>query len=190
MEDTLGGLGIGPDVELGRGGHVPLSDRTAHQHDPRDVGASRALEQERDIRQRTGRDERHGDGARRDRLGHELDRVGAERRSDRRRQRRPVEAALAVDVRRDGQVPDEGPVGARRDRDVAPADELQHPERIGSRLLERLVAVHRRHPEHVELRAAEREQQRDRVVVAGIAVEDDRSTAVHAIHYRGPQPRL
>ena len=42
------------------------------------------------------------------------------------------------------------------------------------RLLERLVAVDGRDADELELRAREREQERDRVVVPGVAVEDDR----------------
>ena len=33
-EDAARGLGVGPDVELGRRRPVPLADRAAHQHDP------------------------------------------------------------------------------------------------------------------------------------------------------------
>ena len=68
----------------------------------------------------------------------------------------------------------ERPVGAGRDRDVGPAREVEHAERVRGRLLERLVAVHGRDAEHLQLRAREREQERDRVVVARVAVEDDR----------------
>ena len=60
-----------------------------------------------------------------------------------RRQVRPVEAALAVDVRGDVQLADERPVGAHRDGDVLAADEREHPQRVVGRLLERLVAVRR-----------------------------------------------
>ena len=91
-----------------------------------------------------------------------------------RRQQRAVEPALAVDVRGDDELAAERPVGARRDGDVRAADELEDAERVGGRLLERLVAVRRRHAEQLDLRAREREQERDRVVVPGIAVEDDR----------------
>ena len=95
-------------------------------------------------------------------------------RGRRLRQRRPVQPALAVDVRGDDELPLERPVRAGRDRDVGPADELEHPQRVRGRLLQRLVAVRRRHAEELDLGAREREQQRDRVVVPGVAVEDDR----------------
>ena len=69
---------------------------------------------------------------------------------------------------------DERPVGPGGDGDVVATDEVEHAERVRGRLLQRLVAVHGRHAEQLELGAREREQQRDRVVVPGIAVEDDR----------------
>ena len=55
-------------------------------------------------------------------------------------QLRPVEPALAVDVRGDVQLAHERPVGARGDRDVGAAGEREHAERVVGRLLERLVA--------------------------------------------------
>ena len=57
--------------------------------------------------------------------------------------------------------------------------------RVRRRLLERLVAVHRGDAEQLELRAREREQQRDRVVVPGIAVEDDRDGHAGSIGFAG-----
>jgi hypothetical protein len=57
--------------------------------------------------------------------------------------------------------------------------ELEHTDCIRGRLLDRLVAGHGRHPAQLELRAPEREQERDRVVVTGVAVEEDRRA--HAV---------
>ncbi len=54
------------------------------------------------------------------------------------------------------------------------AGELEHAQRVRGRLGERLVAGDRGHPEQLELGGGEREQDRDRVVVPGVAVEDDR----------------
>ncbi len=60
-----------------------------------------------------------------------------------------------------------------RDRNVAPADMVEHFDRVRRRLLQRLIAGDRCHPEQRYLRARERQQQRDRVVMPRIAVEDD-----------------
>jgi hypothetical protein len=79
-----------------------------------------------------------------------------------------------VDVGGNDEVALERPISARGDRDVGAADELEDAERVGGRLRERLVAVRRRDAEELELRAREREEDRDRVVVARVAVEDDR----------------
>ena len=59
------------------------------------------------------------------------------------------------------------------DRHVGAADELEQLQRVDRRLLERLVAVDGRDADELDLRAREREQERDRVVVAGVAVEED-----------------
>ena len=109
-----------------------------------------------------------------DPLGDEGDGVLVDGVHGRRRQLGPVEAALAVDVRRDRAAAHERPVGARGDRNIAATGELEHLERVRGRLLERLVAGDRRDADELELRRGEREQERDRVVVAGVAVEDDR----------------
>ena len=129
----------------------------------------------------------------RDRPLHEVDGVLAERASAGGRQRRAVEAAVAVHVRRNGELTVERPVGAGGHGNVGAPGEIEHAKSICRRLLERLVPVDGRHTEHVELRARERQQQRDRVVVAGIAVEDDGDA--HARQYcvdlgRGRQRRL
>ena len=70
-------------------------------------------------------------------------------------------------------------IGAGRDRDVGAAGEVEHAQRIRRRLLERLVAVDRGDAENLDLRAREREEQCDRVVVPRVAVEDDRDRGGH-----------
>ena len=174
-EDALRGLGVGPDVELGRGRDVALGDRAAHQHDPLRLRLRVAREQERDVRQRAGGDERRA----LDPLGEEVDRVLGRRLGLRRRQVGAVEARLAVHVGGHARLAHERPAGAGGDRDLAAAGELEHADRVGGRLLERLVAGDRRDAPQLELGAAEREQDRDRVVVAGVAVEQDRRA--HAV---------
>src|SRR5438105_1544695 len=104
----------------------------------------------------------------------EVDRVLGDRTAARRRQVRAVETRLAVHVRGDEQLADERPIGARCDRHVVAPHELERADRVRSRLLERLVARHGRDAEELDLGARQREQERDRVVVAGIAVDEDR----------------
>ena len=55
----------------------------------------------------------------------------------------PSRPRLAVHVRGDPRLAHERPVGARGDRHVVAAGELEHAERVRRRLLERLVAVRR-----------------------------------------------
>ena len=85
----------------------------------------------------------------------------------------PVHPALAVDVLRDERLAPERPRSAGGDGDVGAARELEQLQRVDRRLLERLVAVDGGDADELDLRAREREQERDRVVVAGVAVEQD-----------------
>ena len=120
-------------------------------------------------------------------LDEEVDGVLLDRLGGARRQLGAVEAALAVDVGGDVELAHERPLGAGGDRHVGAADEREHPERVVRRLVERLVAVRRRDADELDLGAREREQERDRVVVPGIAVEDDRSR--HRGVWRRPRRR-
>ena len=173
-----GGLGVGPDVELGRRGDVPLGDRAAHEHDALDV-----LRRPRGSAARrsatfvsgptgtsvTGRSEPRIRSARKS-TACSVDRASLRRAAGRgRRGRSPRGRRAATN-------------GSRRSGRSAPAatgtslapDELEHPERVRGRLLERLVARDGRDAEQLDLRAREGEQERDRVVVPGVAVEEDR----------------
>ena len=78
-----------------------------------------------------------------DALGEEVDGVLGDRRSLRLGERGPVQAGLPVDVGGDEELARERPVGAGGDRDVAPADELEHAQGVRGRLRERLVARRR-----------------------------------------------
>ena len=168
-EDPGGRLRVGPDVELRRRRDVAEPDRAAHQDDSVRPRVGVAGEQQRDVRQRPDGDQRRARGV----PAEEVDGVLLERRPLRRRQVGAVEPGLTVDVRGDERLADERPVGARRDRDVVAADEVEDADRVRGRLLERLVAGDGRHAEELHLGAREREEQRDRVVVAGVAVEQD-----------------
>ena len=75
-------------------------------------------------------------------LGQEVDGVRPDRRAHGRRQVRAVEPALAVHVRRDARLADQRAIRPGGDTDIPAARELEHPQRVRRRLLERLVAVH------------------------------------------------
>ena len=120
-----------------------------------------------------GRDQRDRLVRGADRVGDEVDGVPRRPARSSARQRRAVHAALAVDVLGDERLAAERAGGADGDRHVGPADELEQLQRVDRRLLERLVAMDGRDADELDLRAREREQERDRVVVAGVAVEDD-----------------
>ena len=103
LEDDRGGLRVGPDVELGGGRRVARAERAAHQRDPGDPGAQRRrrTEQQGDVRQRPGGDERHR--LRRPRAGARPSAPPPiSRRPDRRfRQVGAVEPRIAVELDRD-----------------------------------------------------------------------------------------
>ena len=111
------------------------------------------------------------------RLGEEVGGVRVDGPRGRLGQLGAVEARLAVDVRRGAEVAPQRRLGAGGDRDVAPAGDLERDERVAGRLVERLVAGDGRDADQLDLRRGEREQDRDRVVVAGVAVDDDRCRA-------------
>jgi hypothetical protein len=78
-----------------------------------------------------------------------------------------------VDVRSDVLLADERAVGARRNGDVVAVDELEHAQRVRGRLVERLIAGDRGYSDQLHLGRGEGQQERNRVVVAWVAVEDD-----------------
>jgi hypothetical protein len=61
---------------------------------------------------------------------------------------------------------------------------VEDADRVGGGLLERLVARAGGDAAELELRAPEREQERDRVVVARISVEDDRNAHARSMRSR------
>ena len=121
LEDAPGRLGVGPDVELGGRRAVALTDRAAHQHDPLRAGVGLQREQERDVRQRPGRDQREPPVALPD-LPREERRPRARRRppagGGRSGPSRPVSPWTCAATSR---VADEGLRRARGDRDIAAA---------------------------------------------------------------------
>ncbi len=79
------------------------------------------------------------------------------------------------------ELPDQGLVGACGDRHVGAAGQVEHADGVRRRLVERLVPVHGRHAEELDLRARQGQQQRDRVVVSRVAVDDHRNAHARSI---------
>ncbi len=135
-------------------------------------------EQLRDVRERPGRYE-HDAGA--EMLCEERHRILLDCSGPRIGQRRPVEPTLAVNVGGNRELASERPIGAPRNRHVVPAYELQHPQRVPRRLLDRLVAVDGGDADQLHLRARQCQQNGDRVVVTRVAVDEDRCGHVRSI---------
>ena len=95
------------------------------------------------------------------------------------RQVRAAEAVLAVDVARDVERPHQRAGGARRDRDVGPAGQRQHAQRVVRGGRSGAVARDGRHRQQLQLRPGDAEDHRERVVVPGIAIEDERDRFRH-----------
>ena len=183
-------LGVGPDVELGRRRGVALADRAAHQHDALELGRQLRVagQEQRHVGERSGRDERDGRRCS----------LRARGRSSRSRARA---RALGPGGGRSGPSSPVSPCTsaatcrARISGRAAPAatgtssrpEVVEHADRVGGRLLQRLVTGHGGHAEQPDLGAGQREQQRDRVVVAGVAVEDD---VGHALRIASRRPVL
>ena len=174
-EHRLRGFRVGDDVELGGGRAVAARVRPSHEHDALDaLDDARLLgHRERDVGERTSRDQ--GDGAGlggHDLVDDDVDGVRGLDRAPRLGQDRPVQARVAVDVRRDHLRSHERAGGARRDRDVDAGDRADR-QRVARDLLDRLVARARRDGHELHARVARREHHREGVVVPRVAVEDD-----------------
>ena len=182
-------LGVRPDVELGRRRHVSLRDRSAHQHDPGRPDA--ALERQRDVRQRPDRHE-HGLGRRRARRGSRRPAArrartraaaGPARRARSRRGRGRRRGARATSGR-------SAPIATGTSSRPTSASTRSALSVVFSSVWLPCTVVT---PSELDLGAREREQERDRVVVPGIAVEDDwsRHRATYRVDLgRGRQRRL
>ena len=131
--------------------------------------------QQRDVRERPDRREQHRLVAALEDLGQQVDRV--HRHDGRARLRRGC-AAEPVGAVHDCRVAParhhERPRGAGRHRHVLPPGQREHAQGVARRRLERQVARDRREREQLDLRAREREQDCDRVVDAGVAIDDER----------------
>ena len=77
-----------------------------------------------------------------------------------------------MDVRRNARLADERTLGTRRNREVG-SGELEHAQRVGSGLLQCLVAGDGGDAQQFDFQAREGKQQRDRVVVTRVTVEQD-----------------
>ena len=85
-----------------------------------------------------------------------------------------TDTRLAVDLGRSNDLAEQRPRGALGDRDVVPAIGMQEPQRVLGAMPDIGVAADRRHGQDVELRARQREPDRQRVVQARVAVDDQR----------------
>ncbi len=176
LEDDRGSLRVRPDVELGRGGRVPLPDGPAHQRDPGDPAgeARRGPQQHRDVRQRSGRDDRDGFGRRADRRDRQLHGRGRDGGRGRLGEIRPVQTRRSVDIDRHPWLANERSFRSGRDRDLSPVKEGQQPEGVVGGPGQRGVARDRRDRHDVQFRPRQGEGDGEGVIVARVAVEDDR----------------
>ena len=186
LEDDVGRLGVGADVEFGVRPVVARVHGATHEDDLLDALDDPGLQArgKRDVGERSRRHERHRPcgaahhgvddhlhGMPRIRLEHDL--VG---------KRRVVKARLTVDFGRHFGLDHQGTRGARRDRNVMKARHLSDGKRVAGHLGDRLIARHDRDREDVHVRVACSEQDGGRVVVTGVAVENDVDLLVFGAH--------
>ena len=174
-EHDIGGLRVGIDVELGRRRYVATRKTSAHGDDPfHPLDDLRLLaDGERDVG--IGADGHERDRLRimcHDRVDDEIDSVALIEFERRGRQHRPVETGFAVDL--DGQNLFAGQRTGRTlgDRNLN-AIGRANGKRIARRVLNIVVARNGGDAEKINVGIARREQDRDGVIVAGVAVEDD-----------------
>ena len=103
------------------------------------------------------------------------------------RQHRVPDARLAVDLGRPDDAPEERAGGALGDRHVARAVDVEEPERVRRAVADVGVAADGRDREQVDLRSRHREPDREGVVEAGVAVDDQRQRVLHGPDRRGPR---
>ena len=189
VEDDRGGVRIGKDVELGGGGHVSPGPRgAAHHHDLADLRHQLGVpeEQQGEIGERPDRDEGHLPvSARPQGVGHEgdcpmgLDRAGRHLHLD------AFEPALAVVAHRGHRLAHQRPPGACVDRGVRESAKPAKEAGIAIRDLERHVPGYRGDAGELNLRRrCERHRDGERIVAAGVAVEDDAAAARVRAHAR------
>jgi len=166
-------LGIAPCVELGVRRRVA---RRSHVADHRDVALHLVAHQRRIAPQRQRearhRPERHQG----DRLGlvreQPVERLDEVEDHPGRRDGRVAEPRFAVRLARHGERP-----GERAPRAHAQRGPLSRPshdrDRVAVGVFDRGVAVRHRDPAHVELRRAERQEQRQHVVDAGVGIDQN-----------------
>jgi hypothetical protein len=176
---------VDPDVELGRRRRVPRRVGATHDHRLRDAVHDPRLELDghSDVRERPDRHERDRLGRRHVRVDQELDRAlrlfdGARRRD---RQLARVHAAVPMEhVARDGEVIAQERRGSSLvDRNVD-AEQVEDPKRVVGAVRDRVVAVDRRRGDQLEIGMERGQHQGDRVVRAGVDVEDQLPARRHA----------
>ena len=172
VEHDGGGLGVGPDVELGHRCAVADGGAAAHERDAREaigqIGG--APQRHGDVGQRPGRDQPDA-FAGSDRLDDEAHRVPAALGSGGLGQVGAVKAAVTVDIAGVLRRGEQGPGRAPMHRCVV-AEQVEDHESVAGGGLDRRVAGHRGDAD--QLGVAGGQDEGDGVVVARVAVDDDR----------------
>ena len=178
LEHDLGGVRVGEDVELGRRRDVALADGAAHQHDLADVAhdVGRPPDRGGDIGERPERAERHGARPCPQRRDDRVDRVRIGEPRPGLRQLRAIQPGAAVDMLGGDHGALQRPVAARMHRDVVAAGELDDLARVPFGQRQGDVAGDRGDRQHLQLLGrGQGQEDRERVVLSRVAVDDDRS---------------
>ena len=139
-------------------------------------------EQERDVGQRADRRDGHRLRSLAQDPGDQLDGVLGVRRCRGGRQLRRPDATLPVDLGRADDLPDQWAGGAFGDRDVVATVGVQESQRVLGAVADVGVAAHGRDRQDLELRSRDGQPDRQRVIEAGIAVDDQRQRPLARAH--------
>jgi hypothetical protein len=176
IEDNVCGLGVDDDIEFGDGAPVADMVAAAHQHDLFDSFHYPGFFARRqcNIGEAARRDKRDRSGF----VGHDdvddqVDGMPLVQDQGRLRQDRSVQARFTMDGRGVLTLPHERASGAGRERDIRDAGDTGNRQRVAGHFLERLVPDNSRDGQQLNFRAAVRQQDGDRVIVAWVAVQND-----------------
>ncbi len=177
FEHDRRGVGIDVNVELRRRCHVAEVHRTAHQYDALDFSRNvrRKAQRQRDVGQRAKRAQRDTPVGRcAQRADDKVDRVPGPRRACGQRNVGPSEAIGAANKLRRRQRKHQWLFGAAIDGHVSALGQRDDTQCVRRRKFDADIAGDCRDAAQIEpITRGEREQDRDRVILARIGVDDD-----------------
>ena len=170
----ISGVGVGDNIKLGSRRHVSVGISAAHEDDLLDLRDDRRLQPHRhsQVCHRAGGNHRNVAVGFHQRVDHIKDRVLILQLFRQRLKYRAVQTCLAVDIGSHHFLPDHRASASRVHRHIQ-SQALAYVQGVHRRLLKRLVSGNYRNSQKVDLLVNSRQRNGDRVVMAGITVQND-----------------